>query len=215
MAEATLLALAAAVLHASWNLIVKTSADRDLAAWGQYVAGGVLFLPLAFALGVPVLAAWPFLLASAAIHVLYVEGLVRAYDHGDFSFAYPLARGGGAMVAALLGVVALGDCLPVAAWAALVVVGVGLASLVRRTTTSASIGWAAVTALVIGTYTVIDAAGARHSSNGLAYGAMLTFAAAIGVSIAGVAHGRLGEFAASWRTNVRQYVIAGTCMTLA
>ena len=32
---------------------------------------------------------------TAVVHVPYLVALARAYDHGDFSLAYPLARGGG------------------------------------------------------------------------------------------------------------------------
>jgi len=123
---ATLLALAAAALHAAWNLIIKTSAERDVAAWGQFVAGGLLFAPVLLFTGMPDGRSWPFLLTSAVVHVLYVYALVAAYHHGDFSLAYPLARGGGALVAALLAAATLGDELSAGAWAALAIVAVGL-----------------------------------------------------------------------------------------
>jgi len=100
---ATVLALASAVLHATWNLLIKTSDDRELASWGQFVAGGLIFLPVLFFTGLPDRDAWPFLAASALIHIVYVGALVGAYHHGDFSLVYPLARGGGALGAALLG----------------------------------------------------------------------------------------------------------------
>ena len=46
MLAATLLALGSAALHAAWNLLIKTSDDRLLTAWGFYVFGGILFAPL-------------------------------------------------------------------------------------------------------------------------------------------------------------------------
>ena len=58
---ATLLALASAGLHAAWNLFVKTSDDRELAAWGQWIAGGLLFLPFLLFAGLPDADALPFL----------------------------------------------------------------------------------------------------------------------------------------------------------
>src|SRR5689334_7272475 len=123
---ATGLALGAAVLHAAWNLLIKTADDREIAAWGQFVFGGVALLPILVVTGVPAAAAWPYLAGSAVVHVFYVGALVAAYEHGDFSLAYPLARGGGALTAAVLGVIALGDGLGVGGWVALLVVTIGL-----------------------------------------------------------------------------------------
>src|SRR4029078_11254086 len=99
--EATLLALGSAALHAGGNLLIKTSDERFLAAWGQFLLGGLLFVPVLFLVGLPGTDVLPLLVASSCVHVVYVSALVRAYHHGDFSFAYPLARGGGAVLAAL------------------------------------------------------------------------------------------------------------------
>jgi drug/metabolite transporter (DMT)-like permease len=212
---ATVLALAAAVLHAGWNLIVKTSVERDLAAWGQYVSGAVLFAPVLLFTGLPAGPAWPFLLASSIVHVGYVYALVAAYHHGDFSFAYPLARGGGALTAAVLGVVALGDGLRAGAWVALVIVAIGLASLVRPGAPRNELGYAAATALVIGTYTVIDAAGARRTHNGFAYAVVLTATSAIALTCVGAARGRMPAFVVSVRSSWRRYLVSGFCLTAA
>ncbi|MEZ5251455.1 MAG: hypothetical protein R2713_20250 [Ilumatobacteraceae bacterium] len=92
MLAATLLALTAAVLHAGWNLAVKQAATvsspcgdssalasdqarRDLAV-GGFPAGGW----------------WRWAALSGTIHVPYCWFLARAYDHGDFSLVYPMAR---------------------------------------------------------------------------------------------------------------------------
>src|SRR5262245_66626705 len=116
MTEATLLALGSAFLHAAWNLLIKTSDERFLAAWGQFLFGSVLFLPVLFLVGLPGTDVLPLLVASSAVHVVYIGALVRAYHHGDFSFAYPLARGGGALLAALGGVLLLADDVPARGW---------------------------------------------------------------------------------------------------
>lgn len=217
MAAATLLALAAAALHAGWNLIVKTSADRELAAWGQFVAGAILFAPLFALFGIPPGPAWPFLIGSGLVHLVYVEGLVRAYHHGDFSFAYPIARGGGALTGAVLGAVVLDDDLAFGAWCALAVVAVGLISLVRPGATRASIGWASFTALIIGGYTAIDTAGVRRSGSAagdrFAYGVALTVCSALALSIVGVGRGRGEEFVAMVRGRWALVLLSGLCLT--
>lgn len=215
MALATVLALVAAGLHASWNLLIKTADDRELAAWGQFVFGGLALLPAVLFLGFPTLDAWPFLAASATIHLLYVYGLVNAYHHGDFSLAYPLARGGGALVAALLGAAVLGDTLPLGGWIALTVVAIGLASLVRPGAPRAEIGYALLTAAVIGTYTVVDTAGSRHTTDGFAYGIVLTACTGLVLTAAAVARGRGRDIVRSARTGWRRHLVSGLCLATA
>ena len=124
MGFATTLALASAALHVTWNLLLKLAPpeDRDLTSWGLFAFGGVLALPLAVALGGPGWVAAPWLALSGVVHVAYVTGLVASYRHGDFSLAYPLARGGGAVVAAAGGVLFLGDHLALSSVAAIAVV---------------------------------------------------------------------------------------------
>jgi len=207
--EATLLALGSAVLHAGWNLLVKTSDERFLTAWGQFLVGGICFLPVLLLTGLPPGAAVPFLVASSLVHVVYVGALVRAYHHGDFSFAYPLARGGGALLAAIGGVAFLGDYLSVPAWLSIGIVVVGLVSLVRPHVGMLAIGWALLTALTIGTYTTLDAAGARRSDSGFGYGVVLVVGAALALTVVGVARGRGGDFVRYLRTTDRRRVLAG------
>jgi len=207
--EATLLALGSAFLHAGWNLLVKTSGARFLTAWGQFLVGGICFLPVLLFTGLPPGNAVPFLVASSIVHVVYVGALVRAYQHGDFSFAYPLARGGGALLAAIGGVVFLGDYLSIPSWLAIAIVVTGLASLVRPSVGMLALGWSLLTALTIGTYTTIDAAGARRSDSGFGYGVLVFVGAALTLSAVGVARGRGGELVRYLRTAQRWRVIAG------
>lgn len=198
MLAATVLALVAAALHAAWNLLVKTSAERDLTAWGQFLFGGLLVIPVLFVIGWPDAVVLPYLAGSALVHVAYVIGLVAAYTHGDFSFAYPLARGGGALVAALGGVLLLSDHLSAPAWLAIAIVAGGLASLIRPGTSRLAILWAGFTAVTIGIYTLIDSAGARAVSGdamvGVRYGFALMPCTAITISVANVARGRTRAF---------------------
>ena len=111
MLTATILALAAAVLHAGWNLSVKQSGDRYLALWGQFTIAGLIGIVwLTIAGGIPA-EGWMWAGVSGCIHLPYCIFLARAYDHGDFSLVYPMARGGGALLAAIGGVLLLGDDL--------------------------------------------------------------------------------------------------------
>jgi drug/metabolite transporter (DMT)-like permease len=216
MVTATLLALAAAVLHAGWNLLVKTSNDRFFAAWGQFLFGGIVFFPVLVAIGgVPDLdEVWPYLLGSSVVHVAYLLALVQAYHHGDFSLSYPLARGSGALGAALAGVVLLGDDLDPWAWLAIAVVILGLVSLVGPTVHRPAVSWALITGLSIATYTTIDSAGAR-ASEGFPYGLAVTLADGVAISLTGIAMGKGRAFGAAVRENWRRYVVGGIFATVA
>jgi len=211
---ATFLALGSAFLHAAWNLLVKTSSDRLIAAWGLYLTGGVLFLPVFLVIDRPGSDAFPFLAASSVVHVVYVVALTRAYQHGDFSFAYPLARGGGALLAAIAGVLFLADTLSGLAWLAIAVVVGGLASLVRPGVSRMALLWAGLTAAMIGTYTTLDAAGARRSS-GLGYGIAIVLGAGLVLSAVIVASGRAGRLAPAVQREWPRFLVGGVCSTLA
>jgi len=211
---ATFLALGSATLHAAWNLLVKTSSDRLIAAWGLYVTGGILFLPVLLVVEPPGADALAFLAASSVVHVVYVVALTRAYHHGDFSFAYPLSRGGGALFAAIGGVLFLADTLSGLAWLAIAVVVGGLASLVRPGVSRMALLWAGLTAAMIGLYTTLDAAGARRSS-GFGYGVALVLGAGLLLTGAIVASGRAARLRPALHQELPRFVVGGVCSTLA
>ena len=162
MLEATVLALTAAVLHAGWNLAFKVRADRLAFLGVQFLIGGLVGLVALLVLGDIGEVAWRWAFLSALVHIPYFLLLALSYRYGDFSLVYPLARGGGALVAALGGALLLADHLPPVAWVAIAVVAGGLASLAapaRGPAVRTALGLAAV----IGTYTLVDAHGARIS----------------------------------------------------
>lgn len=214
MLQATLLALGSAVLHAGWNLLLKRSDERVLTAWGFYLVGGLLFAPLLPFIGFPDAAALPLLAISSTVHVVYILALARAYHHGDFSLSYPLSRGGGALVAAIGGVAFLGDHLSTGAWLAIAVVVAGLASLVRPGGSRVALLFAGLTAATIGTYTTLDAAGARRS-NGFGYAIVLVLASAVVMSVAGASIGQRRAFLPFLRAEWRVLLVGGVASTVA
>jgi drug/metabolite transporter (DMT)-like permease len=210
---ATLLALTAACMHAGWNLAVKRSAvDRFHALWGQVVFGASIAIVVFVALGGMDSSAWKWAMISGVVHIPYTVLLTKAYDTGDFSQVYPLARGGGALAAAAGGVAFLDDRL--SGWTALailVVVG-GLFLLVGRAPGPAALAAVGV-ALSIGTYTLVDSQGSRASGvayYGLATGTM----AAIAISAYGFAAGRHRGFAGAIRQEWRTMLVGGIAQKL-
>ncbi len=181
---ATALALGASVLHASWNLIVKQSGDRRMALWGQFTIAGSLSavgLLVWSVIDAPPDIAWPWAIASGAMHVPYIVLLSRAYNAGDFSMSYPIVRGAGALAGAVGGIVILGDTLsPLSMFGVLIVVA-GL-TVLSSNTALAAIAPALGVSATIGIYTVIDAHGSRQSQ-AIAYSMALLVSAAVMVSL--------------------------------
>ena len=159
------LALLAAVLHATWNIVVKQTGDRFLALWCQFVFAGSLALiglvGWTIVDGQPNIAWW-WSISSGCGHLPYVILLARAYDKNDFSLTYPIARGAGALSSAVLGLIFLGDDLSTLSMTGIAIVVFGLWVLVLGQPMN-NIFPALGVAITIGIYSVIDAHGARNS----------------------------------------------------
>lgn len=214
MLTATLLAVGSAFIHAGWNLLVKTSGDRRISAWGIVLMGGVISVPLLLVVGPPGVDALPWLTLSAVIHIGYIAGIAAAYTHGDFSLSYPIARGAGALLAAIGGVVLLGDHLSTVAWLGLTVVAVGLLAL-RGRGRAPGLGWALFTGLCIGGYTVADSHGARLSASGVSYGIAVIVGVAIAVSASSIARGQGPDLLAALPRHWRRWALGGIGLTAA
>ena len=98
-----LLLLAAALMHASWNALLKADRSDRLATFGVIMTTGTLMGVIA----VPFLpsiepGAWKFLAISVIVHVAYYTCLLKAYSYGDLSHTYPIARGLGPLLVALV-----------------------------------------------------------------------------------------------------------------
>jgi len=93
--------LCAAVMHASWNALIKFSGDKLLLTTFIQSIGTALGSILIWFVPLPSAEAWPFIIASVIIHLSYHLSLIIAYKHGDLSFVYPLARGSAPMMIAL------------------------------------------------------------------------------------------------------------------
>ncbi|MFD0688557.1 EamA family transporter [Actinomadura fibrosa] len=99
----------AGVLHATWNAIAKGAADR----WASFALIGLgqsaVVVPLLAVVDPPAAAAWPWLLASLAVHLVYMGLLIASYGLGDFGQVYPLARGSAPLIVALVAATALDE----------------------------------------------------------------------------------------------------------
>ena len=169
--------LGAALLHATWNAIAHGISDRvvgfALIGLGYTASCGVLVVFTGF----PPRAAWPLILVSAAVHVLYQGALMASYRFGQFSQVYPLARGTAPWVVTVLSFAVLGQRIPALELAGVLIVSAGLTSLVfiggrpgreELPALAAAFG----TGLTIAVYTVIDGVGV-HRADPITYAAWM------------------------------------------
>ncbi|HYP86169.1 EamA family transporter [Variovorax sp.] len=174
--------LFAALLHASWNALIKSGKDKSLDTALVHSIGFLVALPLLLHAGLPARESWPYLLASLVIHLGYYIALAGAYKHGDLGLTYPLMRGCAPMLVALGSLALIGEALSHRAWAGVAVlcagvVTLGLARSAMHVDPSANrskaLAFALANAVIIAVYTVVDGLGVRVSGNAVAYAATL------------------------------------------
>lgn len=167
--------LAAALLHASWNALAKGGAGDALTRAALIAIGAaVSALPALLLVGLPAPASWPFVLASAVIHIGYFTLVGLAYRYADLSAIYPLVRGSAPLFTALIAAGLLGELLTPVAWAGVAllscgILGLGIDGLRRGGLDRRGIAVAGLTAAIIVAYTLVDGIGARLSGNAAGY----------------------------------------------
>jgi drug/metabolite transporter (DMT)-like permease len=171
----TLAVLGAALLHASWNALLKAGHDAQLDTALVALSGTVVALPLTLVVDAPAPASWPYIAATVTVHVGYYAALATAYRLGDLSHAYPIMRGVAPLIVALVGGFWFAERLSANAWTGMLLICGGVLSLAfvgRRKggkDASATTLWALFSALIIAIYTMIDATGVRASGGAERY----------------------------------------------
>lgn len=165
--------LGAAFLHALWNALIKVGTSKI----GTMVILSVIEVPIGLAVvsvSAPIdPAAIPWVIAAGCTHFAYKFFLTYAYDRGDLSRVYPIARGAAPMIVALVGAVILADAVSARQYLAIVVLGLGILLMARGVFSSGEdrrlLPFAFGSALATATYTMIDGMGARISGAPAAY----------------------------------------------
>jgi drug/metabolite transporter (DMT)-like permease len=202
--------LLAAVMHAAWNALVKQSSDRLLTFATVIGTGGALFTPVALLAGPPAPASIPYIAGSMAIHLSYFAGLLLGYRYGDLGHVYPVARGTGPLVVALVSAPLAHEHLSSLAIAGVVTVSVGIFSLSRRGGAHAARAtvFAVLTGLTIAGYTMCDGLGVRLSGNPLVYIAWVNVMDGVpfALVVLGWQRARVGDF---FRRNGKRALAGG------
>lgn len=172
-ATALTIVLFAALLHATWNALVKAAPDRALtlaAVSGMHALAGVVLIGISEP---PAIASWPSIITSTVIHYAYYLLLFQAYRLGDLSQVYPISRGMAPALVAVGTYLLIGETLSPLGWAGLglVTAGIGLLAMQRGAghADGKAILVAALLGLSIAAYSVADGIGVRYSGSPTGY----------------------------------------------
>jgi drug/metabolite transporter (DMT)-like permease len=164
------LALGAAFMHATWNILIADARDSESAAAIATLAGVALLAPVALITGGVQTAALPYAAASAAIHVAYLALLARAYQDGQVSVVYPVSRGTAPVLVLAFGALLLGEGASVGQAAGVLAISAGVFLVGARretyveskklaTHSSRDLVFGLSIAVTIAAYTLVDAEG--------------------------------------------------------
>jgi len=161
------LVLGAAVLHATWNVLLKTS-DNPLHAAARAVTSSAVLLTIPVAVlwlaggrpGLPAVG-WLLALVSGVLELAYFIFLSMAYARGELSMVYPLARGTAPLLAVAIGLTVLGERVSVVALAGVGCLLAGVWAVRRPATAGAATVPALLVAVCIATYSAVDRVGVR------------------------------------------------------
>jgi drug/metabolite transporter (DMT)-like permease len=188
--------LAGAALHAGWNASIRRGSD-SLLDTALVVAGAAVISALMLAwLPPPAPACWPYLAATAVIHLVYFNLVALAYGVGELSLVYPIMRGAPPLFTALGATLLLGEAPAPGVWAGIALVSGGILFLAagagpRPGRGRAPIALALANAAVIVAYTLVDGTGVRLSGQPLSYVAWLNvLSCALTLPAAAAARGR-------------------------
>ena len=202
----TVAVLFAALCHASWNAIIRVRGDKILSVTILITAAALIALPGLFVVPVLRAEAWPFLLASTAIHTGYNTSLALAYAHGELSKVYPLVRGSAPLLTLSMSLLFLNEPVGTVGVVGIVVLASGIMALALdrgwRVLIASPRGliYAAATSLCITGYTLSDGLGARAAGNAHQYVIWLFVLEALPL-LAGVVVLRGRELVEAVRTN--------------
>jgi drug/metabolite transporter (DMT)-like permease len=201
-----IIVILSAVLHAGWNVIVKSNADRLLSLTVLQSFMALMGALMVVIFGFPGHKVWPWAFASGVLHLGYNLFLVRAYRHADLSVVYPIARGAAPLMTLLGSFFLTQDGVGVWMAASIVILVVGLMLTGLANTSPGAdphaLYYALGTACWIAAYTLVDGLGARSSGNAPGFaGVIFVFDGLFILVVALFMRGRslLAGFASNWK----------------
>jgi drug/metabolite transporter (DMT)-like permease len=159
------LALFAALLHATWNLLLSRSSDTDAALAVAMVFGAAVALPFALLNWRLEPEAVPFVIASSLLELGYFALLAAAYRRADLSLIYPISRGLAPVLVLVGGALVLGETATPVRVLGIVLVAIGILLIrgLRSPASLANVLLACAIAVFIAGYTLVDRQGVRYA----------------------------------------------------
>lgn len=213
---ATTLVLIAAVLHATWNTLVKFSAERLLVIASMDAVALVCALLLMPFVHIPPAEIWPWMLASAGFELLYRYLLIKAYRVGDLGLVYPLMRGLSPVVVLGLTLLFAAEPLTHRQVIGILLIPCGMAALLWQGGGGDRLPWkllpvVGLIGLSIGCYTWLDGQALARWGHTLDYLGWLTLISAWPFPLFAVVRQR-SAFRHFWQTQWRLGVAVGLCV---
>lgn len=200
--------LFAAALHAGWNTLLKGGGDPFLSVAHMTICATVVSFCLLPLVSFPVAAAWPWLMASAGLHMAYRFALIGMYRAGDLGQVYPIARGAAPLMTAAATLLLIGELLAPAGYFGIGMLALGVLLLSLKGSRLGSLDGRAVllallTACFTAGYSFVDGYGARVNGSGPSFAVWMFFVNAVTMLPVQMAmRGRevAATFKAGWRT---------------
>ncbi len=165
--------LGSAFLHALWNALIKTGTSRLGAMIILSIGEVPIGLFVASLRPLPAMNVWPWVLAAGCAHFFYKFFLTYAYERGDLSRVYPIARGAAPLIVALAGTFLLNDQLSLHEYAGIALLGCGILLMAQGIFSNGEnrkmLPFALGSACATASYTMIDGSGARVAGDAIAY----------------------------------------------
>jgi len=200
---ALILTMLSAIAHAVFGAINKGGADPFLNRGAINLWYGAIALPIAlFVVPMPAPGLWVWIAVSYSVHIVYEYLQASAFEKGDFTLVYPIARGTGPLVALVLAAAVFGERFSALQWGgglllSSAIMGLAVVNIRRARGTGGSLGpaiRAAVgTGIMLASYTALDAYGIRQAENPFTFLAWFFVTGALGFPFISLARWRRME----------------------
>lgn len=172
--------LVAALMHALWNVLLKSGSDKPLETAAANFVTALLALPVLLIYGLPEPETYPYIAASIVLHLAYFYLVASAYRFGDLNLAYPIMRGTAPILTLVFGYLFLNEQVANSVMTGIFLVSAGVILLSLHKSGASvhhlkALFFALGNALVIALYTVVDGHGVRLSNNAWSYVSLLMF----------------------------------------
>ncbi|MDF1619713.1 DMT family transporter [Pseudothioclava nitratireducens] len=179
--------LAAAFLHALWNALIRLGGSKIRAMVMLSLAEAGVGVAVVVTRPMPIPEAWPWIIGAGFVHFAYKFFLAHAYEQGDLSRVYPIARGAAPMMVAIVSALFALDHIEPSGYAGIAVLGLGILLMARGVFTDGEsrrlLPFALGSAVATATYTIVDGMGARVAGDAPGYVGWLMIGGGLGFAL--------------------------------